>query len=59
MNYKVSVLMPTYNRVDMLPLAIESFLNQDYDNSNLYILNNGSTDGTAEYLSQFANHERL
>lgn len=51
--------MPTYNRVDMLPLAVESFLNQDYLNSNLYILNNGSTDGTAEYLKQFDNHERI
>lgn len=41
---KVSVLMPTYNSVDMLPKAIESFLNQDYDNATLFILNNGKKD---------------
>ena len=54
----VSVLMPTYNRVDMLPKAIESFLNQDYENATLFILNNGSTDGTKEYLNSIQ-HERI
>ena len=54
----VSVLMPTYNRVDMLPKAIESFLNQDYENATLFILNNGSTDGTKEYLDSIQ-HERI
>lgn len=56
---KVSVLLPTYNRVNMLPKAIESFLNQDYDNAELLILDDCSTDSTAEYLSQFANHEKI
>lgn len=56
---KVSVLMPTYNRVDMLPGAVESFLNQDYENAKLFILNNGSTDGTAEYLEQFKTHPKI
>lgn len=55
----VSVLMPTYNRVDMLPGAIDSFLNQDYDKATLFVLNNGSTDGTAEYLKQYENHPKI
>jgi glycosyltransferase involved in cell wall biosynthesis len=55
----VSVLMPTYNRVDMLPGAIESFLNQDYDNAKLFILNNGSTDGTADFLKQYEHHPKI
>ena len=52
---KVSILMPTYNRVDMLKGAVESFINQDYDNADLFILNNGSTDSTQEYLESLNN----
>ena len=47
---KVSVLMPTYNRVDSLKESVNSFINQDYKDADLFILNNGSTDSTAEYL---------
>jgi len=64
-NLKVTVLMATYNRataVNGLPLverAIHSFLNQDYANSNLIILDDASTDNTAEILSKYENHPRI
>lgn len=48
---KVSVITPTYNRLSLLKRAVLSFLEQDYINSELIILNNGSSDGTKEYLS--------
>ena len=58
---KVSVLMPTYNRSGkFLAKAIESFLNQDYKNSELAILNNGSTDNTLNYLmNTYGNNNRI
>jgi len=56
---KVSVIMPTYNRVTMLERAVNSFLNQTYKDAILFILDNGSTDGTAEYLTQFENHPTI
>ena len=56
---KVSVIMPTYNRASMLREAIESFINQDYDNSELIILNNGSTDETYEILSDYHHHPKI
>jgi glycosyltransferase involved in cell wall biosynthesis len=46
----VSVLLPTYNRVEMLKGAVQSFIDQDYEDAYLFILNNGSTDSTQEYL---------
>lgn len=52
---KVSVIMPTYNRLSLLKRAVFSFLEQDYINSELIILNNGSSDGTKEYLSSIKN----
>lgn len=54
----VSVLMPTYNRLDMLKEAIQSFLDQDYKEATLFVLNNGSTDGTGEYLDGL-NHPKI
>lgn len=47
---KVSVIMPTYNRLGLLKRAVQSFLDQDYFYSELIILDNGCTDGTTEYL---------
>lgn len=58
-NIKVSVIMPTYNRLELLKRAIDSFFEQIYDNSELLILDNGSTDGTAEYLKKFSNDKRV
>lgn len=55
--YKVSVIMPTYNRLGFLKKAIESFKNQDYDNAELLVLDNACTDGSTEYLSGLNHHK--
>jgi len=54
----VSVIMPTYNRVDYLPLAIDSVLNQTYGNLELLIIDDGSTDATRELVSSY-NDDRI
>lgn len=56
---KVSVIMPTYNRAEMLRGAIQSFLEQDYDNAELIILDNGSTDNTSQVLNEFLPHPKI
>lgn len=43
----------------MLERAVNSFLNQDYEDAILFILDNGSTDSTPTYLSQFAKYEKI
>jgi glycosyltransferase involved in cell wall biosynthesis len=45
---KVSVLMATYNMASYLPTAIESVLSQDFENFELLIGDNLSTDQTSE-----------
>ena len=40
----VSIIIPTYNRYDMLMNCIESCLNQTYKHTELIIINDGSTD---------------
>jgi glycosyltransferase involved in cell wall biosynthesis len=50
MNELVSVYLATHNRIALLPQAVESVLEQTYPHVELVITNDGSTDGTHEYL---------
>lgn len=43
---KISVIIPTYNRADLLPGAVESVLNQTFADFELLIVDDGSTDNT-------------
>src|SRR5262249_24957180 len=54
----VSVVLPTRDRRDLLARAIESVQKQSYGNWELLIVDDGSVDGTAEFLSGLAG-ERL
>ncbi|SDZ40613.1 Glycosyltransferase involved in cell wall bisynthesis [Rhodonellum ikkaensis] len=44
-------MMPVYNGEKTLPLAISSLLHQTYPFWKCYIINDGSTDGTKDYLN--------
>lgn len=46
----VSVIIPTYNRIDTLPRSMKSVLDQTYGNLELIVVDDGSTDGTDEYV---------
>ncbi len=52
---KVTVITPTYNRLNLLKRAIKSFLAQDYENSELLVLDNVCSDGTSEFLKTLNN----
>lgn len=49
---KFSVIMPTYNRAFCICRAIDSLLNQTYQNFELIIIDDGSTDETDKLLQQ-------
>lgn len=50
----VSILIPVYNRVNLVGETIESAINQIYKNIEIVICDNLSSDGTWELLQQFA-----
>lgn len=49
----VSVCIPTYNRADYLIQSVKSVLNQTYNNFELIICDDGSTDDTPTVVSQW------
>lgn len=54
MNPLVSVIMPVYNGEKYLAEAIQSVLNQSYQQLELLIVNDGSTDGSETIVHQFS-----
>jgi glycosyltransferase involved in cell wall biosynthesis len=45
-----SIIIPTYNRKDFLPIAVESVLKQTFSDYELIIVDDGSTDNTPKLL---------
>lgn len=49
----VSIVIPTRNRATLLPYAIESALAQEFDDFEVLVSDNSSSDGTPEAVRQF------
>jgi len=54
----ISVVVPTYNRAQFIEEAIQSALSQDYEAFEVVVVDDGSTDSTAEILATIVD-ERL
>ena len=46
----VSVVLPVFNGLPYVVETVDSILSQDYSNLHLHIVDNGSTDGTSDWL---------
>jgi len=57
---KISVIVPTYNRSDFLCRCVDSILEQDYENIEIIIINDCSTDNTTEVVkAKYGNNDKV
>lgn len=52
-NFKISVIVPTYNRAELAAQTVESVLTQSFEDFEIIVVDDGSTDETAERLAAF------
>lgn len=57
-NVQVSVVIPTYNRAPYVTMAIESALAQSYQDYEIIVVDDGSTDGTRDVLEPYRDRIR-
>ena len=50
--YKISVVIPTLNRINTLQRALDSVINQTYKPAEIIVVDNGSSDGTLKFLRE-------
>lgn len=55
----VSIIVPNYNHAAYLPERIESILKQSYQNFELILLDDASTDESVAILESYANHPKV
>lgn len=59
MNQKISVIICTYNRADFLPKALDSVLTQSLKDWEIIIIDDISTDNTAEIIRPYLSNQNI
>src|SRR5437868_2651965 len=54
-----SVIIPTFNRARLLKQAIDSVRTQTCRDYEIIVVDDGSTDGTVDYLASLGDHVRI
>ena len=55
----ISIIMPAFNSGDFIKESIQSVLNQSYENFELLIIDDGSTDNTCDIAALFLHDKRV
>ena len=52
---KLSIIVPVYNVKDFLSACLNSLVTQTLDDYEIILIDDGSTDGSAEIISEYKN----
>ncbi len=58
-NKKVIAVVVTYNRKELLKECINSLLKQDYNNCDILVVDNASTDGTKDFIKKELENKKV
>ena len=58
-NEKISIGVPVYNMEDSIKDTINSILESTYDNIEIIVVNDSSTDKTSAILDEFIDHPKI
>jgi len=58
MSINVSVIVPTYNRADLIPLTLQTIVNQSHPPKEIIVVDDGSTDNTEQVVRAFGSGVR-
>ena len=53
-NIKISIIMPVYNVQDYLQEALQSIQNQTFDDYEVLMVDDGSTDASLEIMKKYS-----
>ena len=56
---KVSIVILTYNRANLLPVALESALKQNYNNLEIIVMDDCSKDQTSDVMKPYLQNQRI
>ena len=56
---RVGTIVVTFNRKKMLKECIEALLKQSYDNQEILVIDNASTDGTKDYIKKLIDNKKV
>lgn len=59
MKTKISIIIPNYNHAEFLPQRLDTVFNQTYQNIEVILLDDASTDTSKNILQNYANHPKV
>ena len=58
MQPKISIIIPIYNTAKYLPKCLDSIINQTYQNIEIILVNDGSTDNSSKIIQEYAKKDQ-